>query len=93
MVFLVGALLLLGGGSYLASFWFQREADAYRARAAAEARYPELQQAEVHAQNKLGHYRVVDEANGVFQIPIERAMEVLAQEPGTATVLTSEVRY
>ncbi len=93
IAFLIGTLLVLGGGVFGSTLWLQREADAARAVAAANARYPELQQAEMNARSKLGHYRIISQADGVFQIPIERAMEVLAQESGTDSVLTSELRY
>ncbi len=93
MAILIGALLVLGSGVFGSTLWLQREADAARAVAAANARYPELQHAEMNARNKLGHYRIVSEVDGVFQLPIERAMEVLAQESRPDAALTSELRY
>ena len=93
VTFLLGTLLLIGGGVYGATFWFQREADAAAARAAASAQYPELQQSDIHALGKLGHYRLLREEEGIFQIPIERAITVLVQESRPDVALTSELRY
>ncbi len=94
VVFLLGTLFLIGAGVWGASAWFRWEVDVAQHQAAEAARYPELRRAESHAQDRLRRYGIVNEAEGVFQIPVARAMEVLAQEePPPEAVLTAEVRY
>ena len=88
---LFGILLIIGVGTTVAAFWFEREADAARERAVATAVYPELRQVEINSQEKLGHYRVLDSVT--YQVPIERAMHVLAQRPPAEVALTMEVQY
>lgn len=44
------------------------------------AEYPELRQVEASAAEKLGQYGVVDGGEGVYRIPIERAMELIVNE-------------
>ncbi len=90
---LVLTLAVVGFAVVGLSFWIQREAEAAHEKAAAGARYPELEQTEVHARARLNHYRVIDDAAGVYQIPIERAIEVLARDTVPPEELTTEVRF
>lgn len=53
--------------------------DAY----ASEANYVELREAEAQADRLLEQYGVIDEAQGIYRIPIDRAMELMANEAYT----------
>jgi hypothetical protein len=53
---------------------------AVRQRLAAEASYPELREAEAQAAERLGQYGIVDDAQGVYRIPIDRAMELMVNQ-------------
>lgn len=48
--------------------------------AAAYSGYPELQQLRMDAAESLTQYGVVDEANGVYRIPVDRAMQLMLNE-------------
>ena len=56
------------------------EAQAVEARAASESQLTALRTADMAADEKLMQYGVVDAANGVYRIPIDRAMEILTSE-------------
>lgn len=43
-------------------------------------RYSELREAEIEAARQLEQYEVVNEEDGVYRIPIDRAMEIIANE-------------
>jgi hypothetical protein len=51
-----------------------------RSQADSAQNYELLQQAEMEAQQELEQYKVVDEEEGIYQIPIGRAMDVIAGE-------------
>ena len=44
------------------------------------SRYPELQETEAQAMEKLHQYGVVEGEEGVYRIPIDRAMQIIANE-------------
>ncbi|HMB94007.1 MAG TPA: hypothetical protein VKP65_24365 [Rhodothermales bacterium] len=56
-------------------------------KAAAGVDYPELRQVEATADEQLEQYKILNDAEGVYRIPIDRAMELMVnetyREPGT----------
>ncbi len=63
-------------------------------RAVSASGYPELREVEALAARKLDHYEILNDAEGTYRIPIERAMEIIvAQEAAdtTARVFSSEL--
>ncbi len=60
--------------------WFAAEADAVRASVAAEAEYPDRRLMDLEAERVLSRYEVLDRDQGIYRIPIERAMEVVARQ-------------
>src|SRR5690554_3030799 len=42
--------------------------------------YPELREAELRATQQLSQYGVVDEAEGIYRIPIDEAIDIMADE-------------
>jgi len=42
--------------------------------------YPDLEQLELQAAEMLGQYAVLDRETGVYRIPIDRAIELIANE-------------
>ena len=72
VVILVAVVVLFG--------WYGQVTQETQAQADSAQNYEMLQQAEMEAQQELQQYRVVDEEEGVYQIPIDRAMDVIATE-------------
>jgi hypothetical protein len=72
VVIMVAVVVLFG--------WYGQVTQETRAQADSAQNYELLQQAEMEAQQDLQQYRVVDEEEGVYQIPIDRAMDVIAAE-------------
>ena len=72
VVILVAVVVLFG--------WYGQVAQETQAEANSAQNYEMLQQAEMEAQQALTQYKVVDEEEGVYQIPIDRAMDVIATE-------------
>lgn len=60
--------------------WYGQVTQKTRASATGEQTYEMLQEARTEAQQDLTQYEVVDEEEGVYQIPIDRAMDVIAAE-------------
>ncbi len=58
--------------------WYGQVTQDTKASATSEQNYEMLQQAEMEAQKALTQYDVVDEEEGVYKIPIDRAMDVIA---------------
>lgn len=58
-----------------------------------ESGYPDLREVEALAARKLDHYEILNDATGVYRIPIERAMELLVEQEEAATdrVYSSEL--
>ena len=59
-----------------------RSAQAALATAVSRNVYPELRENRLHAQQLLSRYEALEGGQGVYRIPIERAMERLVQEAG-----------
>lgn len=72
-VSLVVVLLVVG---VWVRVWFQDEAVAQ----AASTQSPLLQEAEAEAARLLGGYGIVDAENGIYRIPIDRAMQLMVEE-------------
>lgn len=60
--------------------WYGQVTQETRAAATSQQNYEMLQQSEVEARQDLTRYEVVDEEEGAYQIPIDRAMDVIATE-------------
>lgn len=72
VVILIAVAVLFG--------WYGQVAQDTQASATSGQNYEMLQQSETEAQQDLTQYEVVDEEEGVYQIPIDRAMDVIATE-------------
>jgi len=72
VVIMVAVIVLFG--------WYGQVTQETRAQADSAQNYELLQQAEMEAQQELEQYKVVDKEEGVYQIPIGRAMDVIAAE-------------
>jgi len=81
VVILIAVTVLFG--------WYGQVRQEARASATNEENYEMLQQAEMEAQQDLTQYEVVDEEEGVYQIPIDRAMDVIAREEYEREQVTS----
>lgn len=69
------------------------QAGYVRSQMANEIDYPELRSVEVQASQKLSQYDVIDAEQGVYRIPIDRAMERVAEEAEqNAATFSSEVQ-
>ncbi len=90
MAFVISLVTLLAALVWGASLWFRASVDDVQREVAAEAVYPELQHVNIAAEERTGHYVALGE--GRYQIPIERAIELLSGEYASDTNLTSEVR-
>jgi len=55
--------------------------------------YPELTRIEQEAERRLGEYAVVDEEAGIYQIPIDRAMDLLVEEMRQDGASNGPVQY
>lgn len=51
--------------------------------------YPAIRDAQVEGMRKITQYEVLDEAEGRYRIPIDRAMELLVNERSTMTIEAS----
>ena len=56
-----------------------------RATWQSQARYPELQQTEARALEQISRYEIIDEEEGRYRIPIDRAIELMVEEQGVQT--------
>jgi hypothetical protein len=72
LVILVAVVVLFG--------WYGQVTQETQAQADSAQNYEMLRQAEMEARQELQQYRVVDEEEGIYQIPIDRAMDVIATE-------------
>jgi hypothetical protein len=72
LVILVAVAIIFG--------WFAQVTQDERTAAAERQRYEQIRQAETEAERQLRQYGVVDEEEGVYRIPIDRAMDLVATE-------------
>lgn len=87
--FVVLSLMGMGLLVWLATFWFQAEADKARQRVAMDARYPDLERVEVAGRSLLNRYALQPDSS--YMIPVEQAIELLAAEVRADTAFTSEL--
>jgi hypothetical protein len=60
--------------------WFGQVSQSAEGTAAERMQYRDIQQAEMEAAQQLQQYGVVDEEEGTYRIPIDRAMDLIATE-------------
>lgn len=60
--------------------WTGVEAQAVRQAVVGSSGYPELRETEAAAARQLDHYDVVDDAQGIYRIPIDRAIDLMVLE-------------
>lgn len=60
--------------------WFEQVSNSVQSATAEAQDYEQLRQAEVEATQQLQQYGVVDEEEGRYRIPIDRAMDLIATE-------------
>ena len=77
LVILVAVAILFG--------WFGQVTQDERAAVAERQTYDQIQQAEQEAARTLQEYGVLDEEEGVYRIPIQRAMDLVAKEQQDAS--------
>mgnify|MGYP002762067738 FL=1 len=77
LVILVAVAILFG--------WFAQVTQDERTAVAERQTYDQIQQAEQEAARTLQEYGVLDEEEGVYRIPIQRAMDLVAKEQQDAS--------
>lgn len=50
---------------------------------AAAVRYPDLYETEIHARRATDHYEMLNDAQGVYRIPVSEAIDMMANEAAT----------
>jgi hypothetical protein len=72
LVILVAIAIIFG--------WFGQVTQTTASEAADQQQYQQIRQAEMEMTQQLQQYGVVDEEEGVYRIPIDRAMDLMATE-------------
>jgi uncharacterized protein YpmB len=72
LVILVAVAIIFG--------WFEQVTQTTASEAADRQRYQQIRQTETEMTQQLQQYGVVDEEEGVYRIPIDRAMDLIATE-------------
>jgi hypothetical protein len=72
LVILVAVAIIFG--------WFEQVTQTTAAEAADQQRYQQIRQAEMEMTQQLQQYGVVDQEEGVYHMPIDRAMDLMATE-------------
>jgi len=86
IIWLIVALLVVISITLVVLTHWQIQKDAEAAAAA--ARYPLREETEAHARQLLEGYGVVDAEQGVYRVPIDRAMEEIVEAYGGDSVWT-----
>lgn len=60
--------------------WFGNVTQETRRQAAAGAQNPELQRIETEATRLMNQYEIVDEEEGIYRIPVDRAMQQMVEQ-------------
>lgn len=60
--------------------WAESAAQQAHEAAAMDLNYPELRQAELTAARHLNQYEVIDAGQGIYRIPIDRAIDLMVRE-------------
>ncbi|MFH1845132.1 MAG: hypothetical protein ABIF77_18245 [bacterium] len=79
-IVLVGAILL-GAGVVALQAWYHDAAAAEHQRKVVEPKVTELEQHRTAEAATLSEYRWLDREQGIVRLPIERAMELVAEDP------------
>jgi hypothetical protein len=72
----IALVLMIAGVVY----WVTLAGQTRQVELAAQATAPALRQAQLDATQKLGQYEIQDPTNGVYRIPIDRAMELVVRD-------------
>ena len=86
MAFVASLLLLLSALVWASTLWFRASVDEIHREVAAVAVYPELQRLNIVAQQQTEHYVAL--GDGRYQIPVDRAIDLLAAEYGSSDDLS-----
>ncbi len=75
--------------------WKATVSEATAVQAVGESGYPELREVESSAARELDHYEVLNDANGVYRVPIDRVITILSNEARTSsdTAYSSELPF
>lgn len=76
--FVMVVLILLGGLTFSATYWFKSEVERIELMRADQSSYPDLVRLQVSGRQQLNRYEMLEE--GIFRIPVEQAIERLALE-------------
>jgi hypothetical protein len=85
--FILAVIAAIAAAVIVVFFWSGFVAEETARKAASGVNYPELRQVEATADEQLEQYKILNDAEGVYRIPIDRAMELMVNEtyrqPGT----------
>ena len=90
MAFIISLVTLLVALVWGATLWFRASVDEVHQKVAASAVYPELQRVNIASQERTEHYAAL--GDGWYQIPLERAIDLLASEYVDDHSLTNEIQ-
>ncbi len=91
ITFITVLLVGLGILVFVASYWFNREADRVIQEHAIDASYPQLERIEMAGMQQLNRYEMLD--NGIFRIPVEQAMHRVTEEFPNGTRVSPEMMH
>lgn len=74
----IGVVIMVAVGVLFG--WFEQVSNSAQSAATETQQYEEVRQAEIEATEKLQQYGVVNEEEGTYRIPIDRAMDLIATE-------------
>ena len=80
MGFVFMCVILIGAVVWVGINWAESEVQQAREAAAADLNYPELRQVKTAAARQLNHYDVIDADQGIYRIPIDRAIDLMVRE-------------
>jgi len=72
--------------------WQSLEVQVAQVAATQESGYPALREYRAEVAGKLGRYAVLDAEKGSYQIPIDRAIDLVVRERSADTALSTELR-
>jgi hypothetical protein len=74
------ALILLAASVYVVDEFFQISKEEQIEKVVLQPVSAQLRELRSHEDEVLSTYQVIDATNGIYQIPIDRAMEILANQ-------------
>ena len=77
-------MLVVAIAATIVFFWSGKVTSEAQQSAVNSDNYTILREARLDAAEKLEQYRVIDEDEGIYQIPIDRAMDIIANEEYTS---------